>query len=206
MKVTDDEPIPGLLAELEDLARAGRRAGAPKEAITLLERTRERIRYLMGDSRELPASGGAPETGPIASRELPGALGDLIVRAGTAGAPAWVTNLLSTAHLRLANEVGISHAIGADRRLAPRFSEDQAARLTRAGGERIGVLVVDRSPLGLGLLGEQPLDPHELIRLTLPGTVAGGTHNGEVVFCLARGDELFHIGVELLAMGEGSAG
>ncbi len=88
--------------------------------------------------------------------------------------------------------MGIGYAIGADRRLAPRFSEDQAARLTRAGGERMGVPVVDRSPL----------DPHELIRLTLPGATAGESHNGEVVLCLARGEELFHIGVELLTMVE----
>jgi hypothetical protein len=188
------------LARLGALAEAARAAGADPEIVTLLERSRERIRYLAGWSGPLgdPDSDLAPQlAGP---GQLPEALAALITEAVDGGVPTWITNLLSTTHMRLVKELG-QPAAGPDQRLADRLDEDQAAQLRRADGSELAVLVVDRSPLGLGLLSEQSLAPHELVELTILGDAADEHHQAEVIFCLARGETAYHIGVELLVSG-----
>ncbi|MEF8792324.1 PilZ domain-containing protein [Thiohalorhabdus sp.] len=198
MTANRDPTVPALLAGLAALSDAGRRTSAPETVVAILERTSERIRYLAGVTGETGDEAGpirAPN--PTSADELPGALGTLIEEGAEAGAPAWATNLLATAHIRLGSELTGSSE-GAENRLAPRLQEDLAARLVRADGSELAVLVLDRSPLGLGLFAEQPVDPHELVRLNIDSPAADEQHRGEVIFCLERGDA-FHIGVELLA-------
>ena len=185
------------LVHLAALIEAARSAGAAPEAVTVLERTRERIRYLAGWTAPVtePDSDPAPDlTDPA---QLPEALASLTAEAMDAGVPTWITNLLTTAHMRLASEL-TEPASGPDQRLASRLSEDQAAQLHRADGSELAALVVDRSPLGLGLLSERSLAPHELVELTILGEAADEHHQAEVIFCLARGETAYHIGVELL--------
>lgn len=191
-----------LLAGLATLAEAARRTGAPDTAIATLDRSGERIRYL-AEVVSRPGDEAVPVQAPTRPEELPGALSGLIEAGAEAGAPAWVTNLLITTHTRLSSELtGTDEA--ADKRLAERLEEDLEARLVRADGSVLTVRVVDRSPLGLGLFAEQPLDPHELVRLDIEGP-GRGNHRGEIVFCLERGGT-FHIGMELLGSSPPSFG
>ncbi|HKJ70467.1 MAG TPA: hypothetical protein VKA55_01765 [Gammaproteobacteria bacterium] len=190
--------IAGVLADLEGLARSGRAVGAPVEAIAVVERTRERIRYLQGTAADVPAGAERPPPQVACAEDLSAAFARLVEGAMQGDLPAWAGNLLATAHMRLSSELDAG-GTGSDQRLAPRFREDQAARVERADGRELTVLVVDRSPLGLGLLAEEPLEPHELVRLAIDGTTADERHLAEVVFCLARGESAFHLGVELLA-------
>jgi len=198
---TDEPTISFLLTELADLERAGREAGAPAETTSLFQRTRERIRYLVGTAEELQA-GDLPKPRSLSGvEELPNALADLVAAGIEADAPAWVTNLLCTTHMRLSSQLTADSGRGGgeDSRLTPRFNEDQPARLMRANGRELAVRLVDRSPLGLGLLSEESLDPHELIRLLIEKAQPQERHLGEVVFCLEQGKGTFHVGVELLA-------
>ena len=189
--------IPDLLNGLADLARDAREAGAPEPAVVILECTRERLRYLLGEPGL--GTGSQERSGRLLAspEELAPIFAEMVETATEAGAPAWITNLLTTAHMRLTSEL---HGVGSreEQRLAPRSREDQSARLRRANGLELAVTVMDRSPLGLGLLSDQALDAHELVILTLEGA-GGGRRHGEVIFCLQRGDHAFHIGVELLA-------
>lgn len=197
--MADDTQSAGseVLVRLAALAEAARSAGAPAEAVTVLDRTRERIRYLADWTG--PIAGPEPDSLPHLTdpAHLPEALATLIAESVDSGVPAWITNLLTTAHMRLVSEL-TEPASGPDQRLASRFNEDQAARLRRADGSDLAVLLVDRSPLGLGLLSEQSLAPHELVELTILGEAADEHHQAEVIFCLARGEAAYHIGVELL--------
>ena len=186
-----------VLARLAALAEAARTANAPPGAVTVLDRTRERIRYLAGWSGPAADTQPGPQPALTGPAQLPNALADLIAEAADSGVPTWITNLLTTAHMRLASEL-TEPAAGPDQRLAGRLSEDQAAQLRRADGSELAVLVVDRSPLGLGLLSEQALAPHELVALTILGDATDEDHQAEVIFCLARGETAYHIGLELL--------
>lgn len=200
MSETSEPTLALLLAALAELEQAGRSAGAPAESVALFERTRERIRHLM-DPGEYPEPED-PSDPPALSgpEELPDALADLVASAIEDGAPAWVTNLLCTTHMRLSSQLSTgAQGSGEGNRLAPRFDEDRTARLLRANGTELEVRVVDRSPLGLGLLSPEDLDPREVVRLHVREDHGGEAHLGEVVFSLDRGGDAFHVGVELLA-------
>jgi hypothetical protein len=187
-----------LLAELAELASAGRAAGLPELGITVLERTRERIRYLMEGASAPAAADHRHTVRTLASPEdLSAAFADLVANATEAGAPAWIINLLATGHMRLIREL-FGAGSGQEQRLAPRCNEDQPGRLRRADGTELAVTVLDRSPLGVGLLGPRPLDAHELVTLRLDDA-GGERRHGEVIFCLERSEAAFHIGLELLA-------
>ena len=202
MTANQDPTVVTLLAGLATLAEAARRTGAPDTAIATLDRSAERIRYLAEVSSR-PGDETVPIQAPTRPGELPGALSALIEAGAEAGAPAWAANLLITTHTRLSSELTGTDET-ADKRLAVRLEEDLEARLVRADGNVLTVRVVDRSPLGLGLFAEQPLDPHELVRLDIQGP-GRGEHQGEIVFCLERRGT-FHIGIELLASASPSPG
>ncbi len=200
MSVTSDPTIELLLSGLAELERAGRAAGAPAESVTLFQRTRDRIRHLM-DQEEEPEAGSPSDPPALSSpAELPAALADLVASAIEDGAPAWVSNLLCTTHMRLSSQLHAGPGdAGEESRLVPRFDEDRPARLLRADGAELTVRVVDRSPLGLGLLTGESLESGEILRLLVAEDHGEELRLGEVVFSLERGDGTFHTGVELLA-------
>lgn len=197
--MTKEPTISEVLAGLAELEEAGRQAGAPADSISLFQRTRERIQYL--GSAPHPGSANPEEPRSLAGPgELPDALAELIADAIEAEAPAWATNLLCTAHMRLASQLTADPGqTGANKRVLPRFEEDRSAHLIRASGTDIAARVVDRSPLGLGLLTEETLDPHELVRVRIEDNDPQDPPLGEVVFCQEQDPGSFHIGVELLA-------
>lgn len=188
-----------LLAGLAELEQASRQSGAPQETVSLFQRTRERILYL--GSASDPASGDpALPQSPTRPEELPDALADLVADALEAGAPAWATNLLCTAHMRLTGRLTADpDQTGSDKRVVPRYEEDRYGHLMRASGTDVPARVVDRSPLGLGLLTEAPLAPHELVRIRIEDNQPQDPPLGEVVFCQEQSEGTFHIGVELLS-------
>lgn len=197
--MTKEPTITELLAGLADLEQTARQTGFPQEVVTLFQRTRERIRYL-GSTTDPGPSDQEKDPSLASPEELPDALADLIATGLALGAPTWATNLLCSAHMRLANQLSPDpRQPGTDKRVLPRFEDDRSAQLIRASGSDVPARIVDHSPLGLGLLIEAPLDPHELVRVRIANEDPQDSPLGEVVFCQQRDGESFHAGVELLA-------
>jgi len=187
-----------LLAHMDALADAGRKAGVDGEAVQFVSLIRQRLVRIHSYLRDLPPEDLGQE--PIPSKTVTSTddfmdkFGDIAEAARGAGLSTTITHYLHTARLRLRFTLRGSGG----RRIVSRDEKSGAAELHGPDGLE-SVEVVDSSAYGVGVLSDHSVPEDTIVYLTTHEEGRTRRYDCLVVYCEPHRFK-FHLGLEIFAI------
>jgi len=187
-----------LVAHIDALADAGRKAGVDSEAVKFVALIRQRLvrihNYLEGLPPDHSPQEPIPAKAVADTDDLMEQFGDVTEAARGAGLSATITHYLHTARLRMRFNLRGSGS----RRIVSRDEKTGSAELLGPEGTET-VEVVDSSAYGVGILSEHGVPTNTVVHLTTQEEGRTRRYDCLVVYCEPHRFK-YHVGLEIFAI------
>jgi hypothetical protein len=187
-----------LIAHIDALADAGRKAGVDGDAVEFVTLIRQRLVRIHNYLEDLPPEHAPQETIPAKAvsdtDDLMEKFGEVTEAARGAGLSATITHYLHTARLRMRFNLRGSGS----RRIVSRDEKTGSAELQGPEGTET-VEVVDSSAYGVGVLAERGVPTNTVVHLTTQEEGRTRRYDCLVVYCEPHRFK-YHVGLEIFAI------
>jgi hypothetical protein len=187
-----------LVAHIDGLADAGRKAGVDGQAVEFVHLIRQRLvriqNYLEGRPPATEPQGEIPAKAVADTDDFMNQFGEIAEAARGAGLSATITHYLHTARLRIRFTLRGSGG----RRIVSRDEKSGSAELSHPEGT-LQVEVVDSSAYGVGVLAEEGIPTNTVVHLTTFEEERTRRYDCLVVYSEPHRFK-YHLGLEIFAI------